>query len=73
MKKELSTEICNITKSKNWSILTQTALLTSENHSANYIFVSGEVKLIDFGIDKAIRNDTTHMERDLQVSFSRSH
>lgn len=34
---------------------------------ANFIFVSGELKLIDFGIAKTIQNDTTHIERNSQI------
>lgn len=34
---------------------------------ANFLFVSGQLKLIDFGIAKAISNDTTNIVRDSQV------
>ena len=34
---------------------------------ANFIFVKGKLKLIDFGIAKAISNDTTNIYRDTQV------
>jgi len=34
---------------------------------ANFLFVNGALKLIDFGIAKAISNDTTNIERDGQV------
>lgn len=34
---------------------------------ANFLFVRGAVKLIDFGIAKAISNDTTNIVRDSQV------
>ncbi|CAM6098492.1 unnamed protein product [Calypogeia fissa] len=34
---------------------------------ANFLLVKGELKLIDFGIAKAIQNDTTHIVRDSQV------
>ncbi|TMW59583.1 hypothetical protein Poli38472_004652 [Pythium oligandrum] len=34
---------------------------------ANFLFVNGTLKLIDFGIAKAISNDTTNIERDSQV------
>ena len=35
--------------------------------SANFVFVEGTLKLIDFGIAKAIGNDTTNIVRDSQV------
>lgn len=35
---------------------------------ANFLLVKGELKLIDFGIAKAIQNDTTHIVRDSGVS-----
>jgi serine/threonine-protein kinase TTK/MPS1 len=34
---------------------------------ANFLFVQGTLKLIDFGIAKAISNDTTNIVRDVQV------
>ncbi|GBG31839.1 Serine/threonine-protein kinase mph1 [Hondaea fermentalgiana] len=34
---------------------------------ANFLFVKGKLKLIDFGIAKAISNDTTNIMRDTQV------
>ncbi|KAL2643971.1 hypothetical protein R1flu_011558 [Riccia fluitans] len=34
---------------------------------ANFLLVKGELKLIDFGIAKAIQSDTTHVARDAQV------
>ncbi|KAL4145095.1 hypothetical protein PRNP1_012769 [Phytophthora ramorum] len=34
---------------------------------ANFLFVNGALKLIDFGIAKAISNDTTNIERDSQI------
>ncbi|KAJ6254191.1 dual specificity protein kinase ttk [Anaeramoeba flamelloides] len=34
---------------------------------ANFLFVEGTLKLIDFGIAKAIQNDTTNIERQGQV------
>lgn len=35
---------------------------------ANFVFVRGSLKLIDFGIAKAISNDTTNISRDSRVS-----
>lgn len=34
---------------------------------ANFLLVQGSLKLIDFGISKAINNDTTHIVRDNQM------
>ena len=34
---------------------------------ANFVFVEGALKLIDFGIAKAINNDTTNIVRDAQI------
>ncbi|KAI9141235.1 kinase-like domain-containing protein [Paraphysoderma sedebokerense] len=34
---------------------------------ANFLIIDGEVKLIDFGIAKMIRGDTTNIQRDHQV------
>lgn len=34
---------------------------------ANFVFVRGRLKLIDFGIAKAISNDTTNIYRDSQI------
>lgn len=36
---------------------------------ANFVFVKGSLKLIDFGIAKAISNDTTNISRDARVSM----
>lgn len=34
---------------------------------ANFVLVKGRLKLIDFGISKAIANDTTNIGRDTQI------
>ena len=34
---------------------------------ANFLFVQGRLKLIDFGIARAIKNDTTNIYRDTQI------
>lgn len=36
---------------------------------ANFVLVKGRLKIIDFGIAKAIANDTVNIHRDQQVSF----
>lgn len=38
---------------------------------ANFVLVKGSLKLIDFGIAKAIPNDTTNIQRDQQVGARR--
>lgn len=41
---------------------------------ANFVFVRGRLKLIDFGIAKAIASDTTNIMRENQVPHAtRSH
>jgi serine/threonine protein kinase len=35
---------------------------------ANFVLVKGRLKIIDFGIAKAIANDTVNIQRDMQVS-----
>jgi serine/threonine-protein kinase TTK/MPS1 len=37
---------------------------------ANFVLVKGKLKIIDFGIAKAIANDTVNIHRDTQVSLS---
>lgn len=36
---------------------------------ANFVLVKGRLKIIDFGIAKAVANDTVNIQRDQQVSF----
>jgi serine/threonine protein kinase len=40
---------------------------------ANFVLVKGRLKIIDFGIAKAIANDTVNIQRDQQVCSSLSH
>ena len=48
-------------------IIHEERIVHSDLKPANFLFVEGVLKLIDFGIAKAIQNDTTHIARESQV------
>ncbi|KAK7301310.1 hypothetical protein RJT34_12171 [Clitoria ternatea] len=49
------------------STIHEERIVHSDLKPANYLLVKGSLKLIDFGIAKAIMSDTTHIQRDSQV------
>ena len=56
-----------------WKMLEFILLLNTNNFyhgdlkPANFVFVKGHLKLIDFGIAKAFGNDTTNIYRESQI------
>ncbi|GMP47087.1 hypothetical protein CsSME_00015009 [Camellia sinensis var. sinensis] len=69
----------NLTIDENWlrfywqqillavKIIHEERIVHSDLKPANFLLVRGSLKLIDFGIAKAILNDTTNIQRDSQV------
>lgn len=50
------------------AVIHEEGIVHTDLKPANFVLVKGALKLIDFGIAKAIPNDTTNIARDQQVS-----
>lgn len=48
-------------------VIHEEKIVHSDLKPANFVLVQGRIKLIDFGIAKAIANDTTNIQRDQQI------
>ena len=48
-------------------IIHEEKIVHSDLKPANFVLVKGTMKLIDFGIAKAIANDTTNIQREENV------
>lgn len=48
-------------------VIHEERMVHSDLKPANFVLVKGSLKLIDFGIAKAIPNDTTNIQRDQQI------
>jgi serine/threonine-protein kinase TTK/MPS1 len=51
------------------NVIHEERIVHSDLKPANFVLIRGMLKLIDFGIAKAIANDTTNIQRDSQVSL----
>ncbi|PVF96161.1 Pkinase-domain-containing protein [Serendipita vermifera] len=49
------------------NVIHEERIVHSDLKPANFVLIRGMLKLIDFGIAKAIANDTTNIQRDSQV------
>ncbi len=45
----------------------QENVVHSDLKPANFVLVKGRLKIIDFGIAKAVANDTVNIQRDQQI------
>ncbi|PCH40143.1 Pkinase-domain-containing protein [Wolfiporia cocos MD-104 SS10] len=48
-------------------VIHEEKIIHSDLKPANFVLVKGQLKLIDFGIARAIANDTTNIQRDHQI------
>ena len=49
------------------NVIHEERIVHSDLKPANFVLIRNTLKLIDFGIAKAIANDTTNIQRDSQV------
>lgn len=49
-------------------VIHEERIVHSDLKPANFVLIGNSLKLIDFGIAKAIANDTTNIHRDTQAS-----
>lgn len=50
-------------------VIHEERIVHSDLKPANFVLIGNTLKLIDFGIAKAIANDTTNIHREDQVSL----
>lgn len=50
-------------------VIHQARIVHADLKPANFLMVEGQLKLIDFGIAKAIHGDTTSISRESQVCW----
>jgi serine/threonine protein kinase len=50
------------------NVIHEERIVHSDLKPANFVLIRNTLKLIDFGIAKAIANDTTNIQRDSQVT-----
>ncbi len=54
------------------NMIHEARIVHSDLKPANFLMVEGQLKLIDFGIAKAIQSDTTSIARESQVQYRRA-